>query len=83
MTNYKIEQRRLTHRGREFHFVSYDGQPPNPARNQPGTRPAWFLMNAGKRWKVMPHRPGLEPEELDQRLIQWLEEKVFSRRRSS
>lgn len=77
MSGYKVEQRRLTLRGREFHFVSYEGQLANPARQQPATVPTWFLMNAGKRWAVMPHQPGQEPDELDRLLTQWLEVYVF------
>lgn len=77
MSSYKVEQRRLTHRGREFHFVSYEGQVANPARHQPAMVPTWFLMSAGKRWAVMPHDPGHEALELDRLLSQWLEVHVF------
>jgi hypothetical protein len=77
MSSFKLEQRRLTLRGREFHFVSYEGQLANAARHQPATIPTWFLMNAGKRWPVIAHQPGQEIDELDRLLAQWLEQHVF------
>ncbi|MDO8667104.1 MAG: hypothetical protein Q7J79_10865 [Gemmatimonadales bacterium] len=77
MSSYKVEQRRLTHRGREFHFVSYEGQPANAARKQDAILPTWFLMNGGKRWAVIPHQAGQEPVELDGQLTRWLEAHLF------
>ena len=78
MGRFKVEQRRITLQGREFHFVSYEGQPANAARQQAATAPTWYLMSDGKRWLVMPHEPGQEPDELDGLLISWLETHVFS-----
>ncbi len=72
-----VEQRRLTHRGREFHFVSYDGQPANEKRGQVATAPAWWLMGAGTRWEVAPCRPGQSQDELDRVFVRWLETHVF------
>jgi hypothetical protein len=72
-----VEQRRLTYRGREFHFVSYDGQPANVKRGQVATAPAWWLMGAGTRWEVIPCRPGQSQEELDRLFTSWLETHVF------
>lgn len=72
-----VEQRRLVHRGREFHFVSYDGQPANEKRGQSATAPAWWLMGAGTRWEVAPCRPGQSQEELDRVFTRWLETHVF------
>lgn len=78
MSKYTVQQRRLRYRGREFHFVSYEGQPANPKREQPATEPAWYLMNAGKRWEVMPEEPGQEGEELDRLFMKWLDTHVFA-----
>jgi hypothetical protein len=78
MSSYKPEQRRLTHRGRQFHFVSYEGQPGNVARQVPATVPTWFMMSSGKRWAVMPQQPGQEGEELDRLFAEWLEANVFA-----
>ena len=78
MSKIKTEQRHLTHRGREFHFVSYEGQPGNVARQQTASGPSWFLMSAGKRWEVMPHDPAVELSELDRLLTAWLESHIFA-----
>lgn len=78
MAGYKMEQRYLNHRGRRFHFVSYEGKPANAGRMQLATGPAWYLMSGGKRWEVMPHLPGQDAEEVDRRLTQWLDENVFA-----
>lgn len=78
MANPKIAQRHLTHRGRRFHFVSYEGQLGNPGRRLAPVAPAWFLMSAGKRWEVMPHDPEQQPDELDRLLTEWLESHVFA-----
>jgi hypothetical protein len=79
MSKHTVEQVRLTHRGREFHFVSYEGQLENLKKNQPATDPAWFLMSAGTRWEVMPHQPHQAREELDRLFTAWLERHVFAR----
>jgi hypothetical protein len=83
MSKFTVEQRRLTHRGAAFHFVAYDGQPGNAKRQQPPTKPAWFLMNEGRRWEVMPHKPGQEGEELERLFIAWLDIHVFGIKPSS
>lgn len=77
MSKYTVQQRRLRHRGREFHFVSYEGRPANPRRDEPATDATWFLMSAGKRWEVMPEQPGQDGEELDRRFREWLDTHVF------
>jgi hypothetical protein len=77
MAKYAVEQRRLAYRGREFHFVSYEGQPANPRRDEPATEAAWWLMSAGKRWEVMPYQPGQSEPELDRLFTEWLEAHVF------
>jgi hypothetical protein len=77
-SRYRVEQRRITHRGRTFHFVSYEGQPGNEARNQPATVAAWFLVSGGYRREVMPQQPDQDVEELDRMLAEWLETHVFA-----
>ncbi len=77
MSRPLVEQRRLGHRGREFHFVSYDGVPANPKRAQPAKAPTWWLMSAGTRWEVMPCRPDWDEAELDRALTAWLDAHVF------
>ncbi len=77
MSRPVVEQRRVQYRGREFHFVSYDGLPANAKREQPATTPAWWLMSSGTRWEVMPFQPGRDAEELDRAFTEWLDEHVF------
>jgi hypothetical protein len=77
MGGYRVEQRFVNHRGRRFHFVSYDGRPANAKAMQLATGPAWFLMSGGKRWEVMPQVPGQDLAELDLQLTQWLDQQVF------
>ena len=78
MSRYKIQQRQLPHRGRVFHFVSYEGEPANASKLLLATAPAWFLMTAGKRWPVMNEELGLSVEEVDRLLTQWLDDNVFA-----
>ena len=77
MSKPAVEQRRLQYRGRDFHFVSYDGLPANVKREQLATEPAWWLMSAGTRWEVMPFQPGRDTTELDGAFSVWLDENVF------
>jgi hypothetical protein len=77
VSSHKVEQRRLSHRGREFHFVSYEAQLGNERRGEPAVPPMWYLMNEGKRRPVLPHVPGQELVELDGALLRWVDEQVF------
>jgi hypothetical protein len=76
MSSYKTDQQRLQHRGREFHFVSYEGRGADPAKNIEAVPPTWFLMAGGKRFPVMPQVAGLEVGQLHQKLIDWLDENM-------
>ena len=77
MSRPVCEQRRVQYRGREFHFVSYDGLPANEKRAQLATTPAWWLMSGGTRWEVMPFHPGRDAAELDSEFTTWLDAHVF------
>jgi hypothetical protein len=77
VSSHKVEQRRLHHRGREFHFVSYEAQIANERRGVPALPAMWYLMNEGKRLPVLPHVPGQEMLELDDALLKWVDERVF------
>ena len=77
MIRYTIEQRHIIHRGRTFHFVSYDGQPAHVGKGQPATTPTWYLMAEGKRCEVMPHLPGQPAEAVDVALTAWLDANAF------
>lgn len=77
VSNFKSEQRRIVHRGREFHFVSYEGRLASERRKEEAMPPMWYLMAEGKRCPVMPHVPNQELTELDDALIQWVDENAF------
>ena len=77
MSSYKTQQYHLVRRGRSFHFVSYEGHPADPKRQQPELPPSWYMMLAGKRWMVMPEVGETTPEELDRQFGEWLDARVF------
>lgn len=77
MAHYRVEQRRVVHRGREFHFVSYEGKHADPGRGTAEIVPMWCLMSAGKRFEVMRHVEGQDVTEVDRLLIRWLDSHVF------
>jgi hypothetical protein len=77
VNNFKFEQRRLTHRGREFHFVSYDAHPANERRGEVAMPAMGYLMNEGKRLPVMEQVAGMPVEQLDQALVQWIDAEVY------
>lgn len=72
-----VEQRRLQHRGRQFHFVAYDRPRTKTTRPRPAATPAWWLMSAGRRWEVMPFESGRDPADLDRAFTAWLDTHVF------
>ena len=78
MAAYRNVQRHIVHRGREFHFVSYEGTPADARRELEAQPPTWYLLNAGKRWPVMPHHLDASDDEVERRLIEWLDSNVFN-----
>ena len=80
MGGFKNEQRRLTHRGRAFHFVSYEAHPANPARKLDAMPDTWYLLAAGNRWPAIPCVLAQPLGELDEALVAWLERVVFAAR---
>jgi broad specificity phosphatase PhoE len=78
MPAYKNLQRVVVHRGREFHFMTYDGIRADKRRDREATPPTWFLISSGKRWPVFPEVPGESDAEVDRRLVAWLEQNVFA-----
>ncbi|HVB31607.1 MAG: hypothetical protein ACYCVL_06380 [Gemmatimonadaceae bacterium] len=77
MASFKVEQRRIVYRGRQFHFVSYDATPANERRGETAVPAMWYLMNEGKRYLAIPHRKEQDPEELDRELVLWLGREIF------
>ncbi|MGH7586892.1 MAG: hypothetical protein ACREMH_11645 [Gemmatimonadales bacterium] len=82
MSAYKTDQRRVLHRGREFHFVSYDGVPANVRLGLEATLPTWCLMRAGKRWTVIPQLHDQADGDLEVALREWLDANVFAAKAS-
>jgi hypothetical protein len=76
MSAYKTRQRRITHAGREFHFVSCEGQRANPARGDAEVPPTWCLMSSGKRWTVMPEVIDADEVQVEEQLRAWLEANI-------
>jgi hypothetical protein len=72
VSSYKVEQCRIHYRGRDFHFVSYDGHPANERRGEVAAPPMWYLMGPGRRWPVMPHVLGQPVAEIERALVDWL-----------
>ena len=77
MSSYKFEQRRLLHRGREFHFVSYDAHPANERRGEVAMPPMRYLMNEGKRRPVMEQVAGTPVDEIDRALVRWIDSEIY------
>jgi hypothetical protein len=73
---YKVQQRQIVHRGRVFHFVSYENPRTQAVPDELSSSATWFLMSAGTRWGVRPQIAGEEPEDTDRRLVEWLEERI-------
>lgn len=72
MSSHKVKQCRLSFRGRDFHFVSYEGHPANERRGEAAMPPMWYLMGPAKRWPVMEHHPDQPDEEVERGLLKWL-----------
>ena len=77
MSLNKPQQRHITVRDRELHFVSYEAHPANPRHDAEAEPEMWYLMRAGRRWAVMPRNPDQPPEETDELLRAWAEEHAF------
>jgi hypothetical protein len=77
VSTFTPQQRHLTIRGRPFHFVSYEGRPANPRREQPSYPPMWYLMVEGRRYPVLPCDPSLSLPQLDAALCAWAEDNAL------
>ena len=77
MNTYQTQQHHLVHRGRSFHFVSYEGHPADPKLEQADVPPTWFLIHAGKRWMAFPQVGDAAPAVLARQFGEWLDARVF------
>jgi hypothetical protein len=78
MSSYKTDQHHVVHRGRKFHFVSYEACQANLRTGQVAMPATWFLMSAGKRWPVMGQLPDQDPEAVVAALTRWLDHHIFA-----
>lgn len=74
MSAFKPLQRHLTIRGRDFHFVSYQGSSGNPQRAQLPFPAMWYLMLEGRRCPVFPCDEALTLPQVDETLLEWAED---------
>ncbi|HWA16037.1 MAG TPA: hypothetical protein VG817_06385 [Gemmatimonadales bacterium] len=77
MSAFKSLQRRLEFNGRAFHFVAYDGQPANLARQRVAEPAMWCLMVEGRRCPVIPFEAGQDLEVTDRALLGWLKGNIL------
>jgi hypothetical protein len=77
MSPPKPQQRRLTIRGRVYHFVSYQGSRGNPQRAQLPYPAMWYLMVEGRRCPVLPCAPELCGNSLDAALSAWVDDNAL------
>lgn len=78
MASLSHEQRRLSHRGRSFLFVSYDAEDARASKGIPARGPTWYLVSANNRWPAIPYLAGQPLPEVDALCIAWLEDVVFA-----
>ena len=78
MSLYKPQQRHLTVRNRELHFVSYEALPADLKHHADAQPEMWYLMRAGRRWAVMARDPDQSIEQTDAVLRQWAEANACS-----
>lgn len=71
MSAFKPQQCRITIQDRAFHFVSYEGQPANVAKNQTAEPPMWYLMAAGRRFPTVACNPDHTVPDVEKVLTTW------------
>ena len=79
MSTYKTNQQYVQHRGRRFHFVSYEACQANPRTGTTAMPATWFLMSAGKRWAALEEVEEQDNDTLIANLVLWLDTHVFAR----
>lgn len=77
MGGYRTDQHHVIHRGRKYHFVSYEARPANVRTGHDAEPATWCLIRAGKRWPAFPELPGQDPEEILSAFTSWLDENVL------
>lgn len=75
---FKNEQRRLDHRGRIYHFISYEAREANATKKQDAQPASWYLVSSGNRWPAVPLVPEQPQADLDAALAAWLDATVLA-----
>lgn len=71
MPAFKPQQCRLIIDGRAFHFVSYEAEIANPARNKEGVPEMWYLMAGSRRVPTVTCDHRLTAPETERVLTAW------------
>ena len=72
MSAFKPQQRHLSIRGRDFHFVSYEGGPVRRREGEPIIPAMWYLMVEGRRCAALPWDPAQSLADVDRALERWV-----------
>lgn len=76
MIGYRIEQRRLRHRNRVFHFVTSEPLTDQSRTEAEAFPDVWILMDSGRCHVVMPRVRGRPELEVDHALLEWVERNI-------
>jgi hypothetical protein len=71
VAGFKPQQHHLSIRGRDFHFVSYEGRPADLRRNLLAQPAMWYLMCEGRRWPAVLCEHAQSLEAIDTALRVW------------
>ena len=77
MSAFKSQQRFITIRGRDFHFVSYEGRPANVRRGEEAAPAMWYLMVEGHRCPALLWEQSQSLDEVDRDLAKWAADHAF------
>ena len=78
MSAFKPQQRHLTIRDREFHFVAYEAREANKHRGEEASPAMWYLMRDGRRWPAIPWDANMPSDGVDASLIRWAEAEAMA-----
>ena len=75
---FKPQQRHLTIRDHEFHFVAYEAREANKHRGEEASPAMWYLMREGRRWPAIPLDTTQPSASVDASLLQWAEAQAIA-----
>ena len=77
MSAFKPQQRHLTVRDREFHFVAYEGSPTKLRAGQEPYPAMWYLMVEGRRCPALLFDSEQDLPQVDEALCAWAEDNAI------